>query len=127
MPKSTTETLTALLVQYRPDRPQGGYPDWLRCRVGAFVRERGETYLNLTSLAATLGVSRTALRSWSQLAAVPEARGFAPVVIKESIATALCAHPPIDDDHGIDLLTPDGFQLRGLSWEQSIRAVQTLR
>ena len=127
MPTSTAETLTALLVQYRPDRLRDGYPDWLRCRVGAFVRRGGESGLNLTSLAATLGISRTALRSWSQRAPLDEVGGFAQVIVGEPAPAVAAEVSAIDDDYGIDLLTPDGFQLQGLSFQQSIQAVQALR
>ena len=120
--------MVSLLSAHVPALPACGAHGWSSLgRGGALGRRGGESGLTLTSLPATRGIARTARRSWSQRAPLDEDGGFAQVIVGEPAPAVAAEVSAIDDDYGIDLLTPDGFQLQGLSFQQSIQAVQALR
>lgn len=121
----TSHALAQLLTEHRPTRDGDGFPQWLRDRVGAFVRDSTDRGISLAALRSELGVSSTTLRRWSMASSGSGDRGFVPVVLEPSPRGA----GPVQHtaDGALRLVAPSGFALHGLSLDQALAVMQALR
>jgi len=85
----------------------------LRCRIVATARRLREAGWRWRSMAEALEVSASQLHRW--VATTPEA-AFAAV---EVVADEGCGESDRACSDGLTLVTPSGFELRGLSFEQA--------
>lgn len=110
----TAAELRDLLDTHRPEHAAAGFPPWLRDRVARYVRERREAGETWARLAAQLGVSHAALRSWTRVLAEP---GFLPVHVVERADEPETTPPAqvVEDRSQLTLVSPRGFHLHGLS------------
>lgn len=137
----TASELANLIAQHRPAVAGDAFPPWLRDRVGAHVAERLGRGVAIAALRAELGVSTTTLRRWLlQERRSPTSGGFAQVMVAPteaaptpssaapapqiSAATQAVSQPA---EAGLYLVSPSGFTLRGLSFEQCLRAMMALQ
>ena len=135
----TIQELAKLIAKHRPARDGDGFPPWLRERVATYVVEQLRSGAAISSLRSELGISVTTLRRWTRQQPEPTpSRGFARVMLAQApdtaaLTTASTSHPTryrsksSDDDAEISLISPSGFVLRGLSFEQGLQALATLR
>jgi len=128
--------LAGLLVEHRKTDSRVGYPPQLRRRVGSYVARRRAEGVKFSGLASELGVTRTTLAKWARMWAVPESGGFSEVVVVASAAVVpsavvvpssavLPAEPEAADV--LQVVSPSGFTLRGISLEQALYALTVLR
>lgn len=122
---SSSRALAQLLTEHRPTRDGDGFPQWLRDRVGVFVRDSTGRGISLATLRSELGVSSTTLRRWSMASRGSGDGGFVPVVLEPSPrASAPLQHTT---DVALRLSAPSGFTLHGLSLDQALAMMQALR
>jgi len=133
------EALAELIGAHRPPNASAGFPAWLRIRVGRHVRTECAAGTTLTTLARNLGVSRPTLKIWSMSQGSADSGGFARVVVDErapASATGLVSVPGSPSSHSpsitaapatFSLVSPHGFSLDGLTLEQALRGLATLR
>ena len=119
----TSRALAQLLTEHRPTRDGDGFPQWLRDRVGAFVRDSADRGVTLAALRAELGVSSTALRRWS---IASDDGGFVPVVVAPASQPTPAAPAPDASAGELRLLAPSGFALHGLSLDQALAMMKAL-
>ena len=135
----TTSALAHQIAQHRPARSGDGFPPWLRDRVAAYVSSQLGDGVAISSLQAELGVSKTTLSRWARERPKPPAGGgFAQVVLTRVDDVAVPAKAPMTHASTLDsapqsvcgelsLVSPNGFALRGLSFEQGLRALMVLQ
>lgn len=133
------QELAKLIAKHRPARDGDGFPPWLRERVATYVVEKLRSGAAISSLRSELGISVTTLRRWTrQQRETTPSRGFARVMLAQAddtsaLTTASTPHPSLyrskspDDGAEMSLISPSGFVLRGLSFEQGLHALATLR
>lgn len=128
---SETAVLAKLLDTHRAQDRSKGYPVWLRIRVGRHVYERRKGGTTYGVLAEQLGVSRPTLRKWS---ALESGGGFSRVVVEESEPVLRGAEPthaqPISSalaHQTLMLISPCGFSLQGITFEQALHALAVLK
>jgi hypothetical protein len=121
--------LAQLLARHRPTRAQTGYPKQVRARVGDYVIERRREGVMFDALADELGVSRTSLAHWARARRSAESGGFSALVVTPDPAceTRGPAESGPGDRSPLQLVSPRGFSLQGLSLEQAIHALAVLR
>jgi hypothetical protein len=132
MATDSTE-LARLLTQHRPRHDSDGFPAWLRSRVAAYVVEERAAGAGFPILRDELGVSITTLRRWADRYPLADSGGFSPVLVTDSAPLDLSTTPTtLENEHDdrapdIFLASPHGFSLHGLSLEQGLRALASLR
>ena len=125
MARTSTQELAQLISKHRPDWDGAGFPPWLRARVAAHVASMRATGAPLAGLCADLGVSAPTLRRWMRAESADESGGFARVIIDDGVPAT--RPPKVDAVSTLRLTTPGGFVLEGLTFEQSIAALEALR
>jgi hypothetical protein len=111
--------LSELLVQHRPSAPRAGYPTWLRARVAEYVSRRHGQGITFGALAEQLGVTRKTWVAWVGHRTAAGDGGFSALVVTPD--------PVGRPDVPIQVVSPHGFSLRGISMEQALHALAVLR
>lgn len=122
--------LADLLVEHRPTYESEGFPPWLRARVVEHVHTRVAEGTTFSALQAELGVSITTLRRWVRRHPAPKPGGFARVVVAQaarSVTQSASTETSHDSQAELYLRSPEGFSLHGISLEQGLRALASLR
>jgi len=129
VPDDQAERLRHLVQQHREGTAQYEYPADLREEVARWARQRQEDGATWKQLSAGVGVSPTAIRNWVRRlppeAVSPVGRsersGFLPVVIpKNDDCVALPRPAPLV------IVSPTGFRLEGLGFDDAVRAMRSL-
>ena len=103
----TARELRALLDEHRAYATHAGYPQSVRSRVGAYVRQRRQAGVLWVTLSDELGVSTTALSNWMKIAPPT----FLPVPHTPPT-------PPPAPRPALTLTSPNGWRVDGLTLEQ---------
>ncbi len=121
-------TARSLLRETRPRRHADGYPDPVRVRVTALVRDRIADGHTLTAVANDLAVNRGTLQRWLALTPTETAPGF--VVVKVDPAgdsPSPGRHDgPSSPPERLVLTSPGGFRLSGMTLDHAIDALRRL-
>ena len=111
---------TALQICKQVDhqRRDGEFTQALREQVGRYARQRHAEGLSWKSIAKETHLSHSTVRIWAQV--VQRAPQFVPVVISDAEVT------PPPQDHALALVSPSGFRLEGLSFNQAAQLLGLL-
>jgi len=123
----TCSELAALIVEHRPETPSLGYPAWVRRRVGRYVAEQRGNGAGYRELAEQLGVTRTTLAQWSKLGAEGAQGGFSEVILASKAAPPRRAEAVAEGSTALEVVSPQGFTVRGVTFEQALHALAVLR
>lgn len=136
---TTTATLAESLRQHRPTSGRRGYPQWLRDKVGRYVLAQRSAGGRLARISEELDISTASLLRWARLSGGNRGGGFIEVVAEPSAPAAqsprqLTPITPTVPTTGAEvhpsavyLVSPQGFSLHGLTFEQGIQALASLR
>jgi hypothetical protein len=111
--------LPELVKQHRPNAPRSGYPTWLRARVAEYVRRQHGQGITFGALAQELGLARKTLVAWVGRRTDAVDGGFAALVVTPD--------PVGRPGAPLEVVSPHGFCLRGISMEQALHALTVLR
>ncbi len=116
---ATARKLQAKILAYQTELTPVGYPPQLRKQVGTYARARRGDGKTWSAIAQEIGVSRTALASWTKETVTPASSSLIPVLITEEPSPITVA--------SLSILSPHGFRLEGLSLEQATLLLGVLR
>lgn len=121
---ATTSELRDLVASTRPSARSAGYPSGVRERVVAHVLRARAEGTGWGTLGTALGVSATTLQRWCE-GRGGEGAGFVPVKVdsgEEPAAQTL----PSEARPALALVSPRGFRVEGLGFEDLVRLLQVL-
>jgi len=119
---ATANSLRAELARKRPRSITQGYPRELRLRAGAWLLAQHSAGQRWAVLAAQIGVSSSAAKSWARIAgqSPPTPPRFLPVVVSSKAAR-------IDQATGSPILhTPAGYRVSGLDLDDLLTMLRDL-
>lgn len=102
MSTNVAMVLRAAVKELGPRGPGRRYPDEVRARIAAYVRQRRAEGVQVQDIAAELGIRRGVLRRWAQETPPLDSPAFKPVAILA------------DEPKGLVLHGPRGFRVEGL-------------